>query len=262
MPTVFLPDLRLSYQDDGPKDGPAVVLLHALGLDGGLFDPILPLLPTGLRLIRPDMRGHGRSDVPDPPYAMGALVRDVERLMEHLAVKEAVVLGLSIGGMIAQGLAVKRLDLVRGLILSNTAARIGIAPHWDARIEAVRTGGMAAIADATVERWFGRSFRLAGGAEPFRQRLLACDPRGWTGGAAAIAGTDFYTPTATLTLPALAIAGADDGSTPPDLVRETAELILGADFCLIRGAGHLPFVEKPAEYAAAVTGFLTRIAHV
>jgi 3-oxoadipate enol-lactonase len=262
MPTAFLPDLRITYRDDGPRDAPALVMLHALGLDGGVFDPVLPLLPPGLRVIRPDMRGHGATDVPAPPYAMGALVRDVERLLDHLGVTDAVVLGLSIGGLIAQGLAVKRLDLVRGLILSNTAARLGNDTLWQGRIAQVRAGGMAAIADATLERWFGRAFRATGAAAPFRDRLLACNPEGWQGAAAAIAGTDFYTPTASLTLPALVIAGSEDGSVPPDLVRETADLIAGADYRLIRGAGHLPFVEKPQDYAQAVCTFLARIAHV
>lgn len=261
MPLAFLPDLRLHYRDDGPRDAPALVLLHALGLDGGLFDPLLPLLPAGLRIIRPDMRGHGQTDVPDPPYAMGALIRDLERLLDHLSLRDTVVLGLSIGGMIAQGLAVKRLDLVRGLILSNTAARIGIAPHWQARIEAVNAGGMAAIAEATLDRWFGRPFRATEAAEPFRQQLLACNPQGWAGCAAAVAGTDFYQTTATLTLPTLVIAGADDGSTPPDLVRETAELIRGHDWALMRGVGHLPMVEKPAEFTALLDTFLARIGH-
>ena len=159
MPNLFLPDLRLHYLDDGPKDGPALVLLHCLGMDATLWDHLLPLLPPGLRLIRPDMRGHGQSDVPAPPYSMGALIRDLERLLDHLQVKDAVLLGLSIGGLIAQGLAVKRLDLVRGLILSNTAHRLGAPSLWQGRIAQVEQGGLAAIAPATMERWFARPFR-------------------------------------------------------------------------------------------------------
>ena len=85
---------------------------------------------------------------------------------------------------------------------------------------------------------------------------------GYMGCSAAIAGTDFYTTTASLALPTLAIAGSEDGSTPPDLVRETADLIKGSRFELIRGAGHLPCVEKPAEYAEFLTGFLKEIGHV
>lgn len=261
MPVAFLPDLRLHYRDEGPRDGPVLVLAHSLGTDLGIWDGLIPLLPATLRIIRYDLRGHGRSDVPRPPYTMGALIRDAERLLDHLGVRDCVFLGLSIGGMIAQGLAVKRLDLVRGLILSNTAARIGIPSQWDARIAAVRDGGMEAIADAVLERWFSRAFRGSPDLAPWRARLLACNPEGYIGCAAAISGTDFYTPTASLTLPTLAIAGGEDGSTPPDLVRETADLILGSRFALIRGAGHLPFVERPEAYAEAVTGFLRAIGH-
>lgn len=95
-----------------------------------------------------------------------------------------------------------------------------------------------------------------------RAMLEAMDPRGWVGCAAAIAGTDFYTPTAGLTLPTLAIAGANDGTTPPDLVRETAELIRGSRFHLMRGAGHLPMIEKPQDYAAVLSEFLVSVGQV
>jgi 3-oxoadipate enol-lactonase len=112
-----------------------------------------------------------------------------------------------------------------------------------------------------MERWLGRGWRDNPALPALRQGFLQTDPQGWMGCAAAIAGTDFYETTARLRLPTLAIAGANDGSTPPDLVRETAELIPGARFHLIQGAGHLPMAEKPAEYAAALTGFLKAIGH-
>lgn len=260
MPLAFLPDLRLHYRDEG--HGAPVVFSHALGLDLTMWDAVLPLLPPGLRLIRYDHRGHGGSDVPAPPYAMGALIRDAERLLDHLGVTDCLFVGLSLGGLVAQGLAVKRLDLVRGLVLSNTAARIGNDTLWAARAEAVAEGGMAALADATMERWFSRRFRAEGRHLPWRDRLLAASPEGYRGACAAIGGADFYTPTAGLRLPTLALAGAEDGSTPPDLVRETADLIAGAEFRLLRGAGHLPPIDAPGAFAEALTGFLRRIGHV
>jgi 3-oxoadipate enol-lactonase len=262
MPPVFLPDLRLNAEISGPSDGPAVVFLHALGTNIRLWDEVLPLLPSTCRLLTIDMRGHGQSDVPAPPYAMGSLIRDTEQVIDHYGLKDTVVVGLSIGGMIAQGLATKRLDLVRALVLSNTAARIATPDLWARRIETVRTEGLEALADATMERWFGRKWRDLPAMPSLRAMMLSCDPQGWMGAASAIAGTDFYTTTAALTLPTLAIAGYNDGSTPPDLVRETAELILGHRFALLRGAGHLPMVEKPAEYAALIATFLQEIAHV
>ena len=261
MALTFLPDLRLNAESHGPKDGPPVVLLHALGTNLRIWDQVIPLLPATCHILALDMRGHGASDVPTGPYAMGALIHDAERMMEQHAVQGAVVVGLSVGGMIAQGLAVKRLDLVRAMVLSNTAARIGTTAQWQARCAEVASGGMAAIADATLERWLGRGWQAEPAMPRLRDILMATDPAGWMGAAAAIAGTDFYTPTATLTLPTLAIAGTRDGSTPPDLVRETAALIRGSQFALIKRAGHVPMAERPAEYAGLLAGFLDRIGH-
>ena len=261
MPFTDLGDVTLHWHEDGDPAGAPVMFLHALGLDLRLWDSVIPLLPQGLRLIRHDLRGHGQSSAPRGPYSMGALVRDTERLMDHLGLKDAVLVGLSIGGMVAQALAVKRLDLVRGLVLSNTAVKIGTAQTWADRMETVRKGGIAAIATPTIERWFSRKERASPAAEQVRQRLLATSPEGYLGCAAAISGTDLITPSSGLTLPTLVLAGSEDGSTPPDLVRELADLIRGARFHMIRGAGHLPPVDRPAEFAAEVTRFLSAIAH-
>ncbi|KIN75772.1 3-oxoadipate enol-lactonase [Sulfitobacter mediterraneus] len=255
-------DVRLHYRVDGPDDGAPVVFANSLGTDMRLWDPILPMLPKGLRIIRFDKRGHGLSSCPAGNYSMGSLVTDTERLLDHLGVKECVFVGLSIGGMIAQGLAVKRLDLIRAVVLSNTAAKIGNAEMWAERIGDVRKGGIEALADAVMERWFATQFRATPELELWRNMLARQDDNGYIGCAAAIAGTDFYTPTSGLRLPALGIAGSEDGSTPPDLVRETMDLIPGSKFHLIRKAGHLPCVEQPEEYAQVLTDFLKGVGHV
>jgi len=182
-----LNDIPLHYRDAGDPDGAPVVFAHALGTDLHLWDALIPYLPAGLRLIRYDIRGHGQSAVPPPPYAMGALVRDAEALLDHLGVRDCVVVGLSLGGMIAQGLAVKRLDQVRALVLANTAAKIGQPQMWQARAEAVRTGGMAAVADQVLARWFSRDPGTAGRRERWRAQVLAQDPLGYAGCCAAIA---------------------------------------------------------------------------
>jgi 3-oxoadipate enol-lactonase len=262
MALVYLEDIRLNAEISGPVDGPAVVLIHALGTNLQIWDEVVSRLPTGCRVLRFDQRGHGASDVPEPPYAMGALIRDAERMMAHFGLRDAVVVGLSLGGLVAQGLAVKRLDLVRGMVLSNTAAKIGSAEMWQGRIAQMLAEGPEAYAPGAMERKFGRRWQEVAGMQRVRQMLLDTDPKGWAGCAAAIAGTDFYTPTAGLTLPTLVIAGINDGTTPPDLVRETAELILGHRFELMRGAGHLPMVERPDDYAALITAFLRSIGHV
>lgn len=256
MKILDLGDLRLHYRIDGPEDGTPVVFANSLGTDFRLWDKILPMLPQGLRILRFDKRGHGLSDLPPGPYSMGALIHDTERLMDALGFRDTIFVGLSIGGMIAQGLAAKRLDLVRAMVLSNTGAKIGTRDMWQGRIDAVNTGGLSAVVDATMDRWFSKSFQQTDEFHAWRNLFLRTPAEGWTGCGAAIAGTDFYTTTAALRLPTLGIAGSEDGSTPPDLVRETAELVPGAQFELIRGAGHLPCVEKPEEYAAILNAFL------
>ncbi|MBC7480191.1 MAG: alpha/beta fold hydrolase, partial [Pseudorhodobacter sp.] len=170
-------------------------------------------------------------------------------------------IGVSLGGLVAQGLAVKRLDQVRALLLSNTAARIGTPEMWHQRIERIRLQGLATYADEAMQRILGPNCKTHPHLDYLRGLLTTTNPNGWIGCAAAIAGTDFYTTTASLRLPTLAIAGANDGSTPPDLVRETADLIPGHRFALMRGVGHLPMVEKPAEFAALLESFLQDIGH-
>ena len=257
-----LGDIKLHYRIDGNPEGRPVVFANSLGTDLRLWDQVLPLLPRGLKYIRYDKRGHGLSELTPAPYSMGTLVRDVERLMDHLQVKDALFVGLSIGGMIAQGLAVKRMDLVRAMVLSNTGAKIGQPAMWDERIAAVRAGGIEALADAIMERWFSAPFRKTEEFHAWRNMLVRQPAEGYVGCSAAISGTDFYTPTSGLRLPTLGIAGSDDGSTPPDLVRETVDLIPGSQFHLIRKAGHLPCVEQPEEYAAVLTKFMQDVGHV
>ncbi|WP_282152639.1 3-oxoadipate enol-lactonase [Ruegeria atlantica] len=255
-------NVQIHYRIDGDPDGAPIVFANSLGTDLRLWDDVLPHLPAGLRVIRFDKRGHGLSSQPPAPYSMGALVRDVEGLLDFLEVRDCVFVGLSIGGLIGQGLAVKRLDQVRALVLSNTAAKIGIPSIWQDRMDAVQKGGIEALADATMERWFSKAFRAAPEHLLWRNMMVRQPVDGYLGCCAAISGTDFYTPTSGLRLPTLGIAGSEDGSTPPDLVRETVDLIPGSRFELMRRAGHLPCVEQPAEYAALLHSFLTEIGHV
>ena len=262
MKMADLGDVKLHYREDGDPDGAPVVFANSLGTDFRLWDPILPHLPKGLRIIRYDKRGHGLSDCPKPPYSMGKLVHDVERLLDMLEVRDCVFVGLSIGGLIAQGLAAKRLDLMRAMVVSNTGAKIGTRDIWNSRINAVREGGMEAVADATMERWFSKDFQKTPELHLWRNMLTRTPIDGFTGCSEAIAGTDFITPTSGLRLPTLGIAGSEDGGTPPDLVRETTNLVPGSKFHLIRRAGHLPCVEKPEEYASVLTDFLKSVGHV
>jgi len=262
MKIATLDGINLHYRIDGNPNGKPVVFANSLGTDLRLWDAVLPLLPQENCYIRYDKRGHGLSQCTPAPYSMGALVRDVEQLMDNLGVTDALFVGLSIGGMIAQGLAVKRLDLVRAMVLSNTAAKIGQPEMWQSRIDAVRKGGIASLSDAVMERWFGRDFHATADMQLWKAMLERQPAEGYIGCSAAISGTDFYTPTSGLRLPTLGIAGSEDGSTPPDLVRETVDLIPGSKFELIRKAGHLPCVENPTEYARILGTFMKDIGHV
>ncbi len=256
MQSIRLDDIHLHMREDGDPNGPPVVFANSLGTDLRLWDGVVARLPGHLRLIRYDKRGHGLSACPPAPYTMGALVRDAEAVLETLEVKDCVFVGLSIGGMIAQGLAAKRLDLIRAVVLSNTAPKIGTREMWQERIDMVETEGLSAMSDTIMERWFSKPFRESDAVLPWKRMVETTPPAGYAGCSTAIAGTDFYSTTGALRLPALVIAGSEDGSTPPDLVQEMAELIPGARYELIRGAGHLPCVEAPDIYATHLTSFL------
>lgn len=181
MSIAQLGDIEVHYRDEGPVDGPVVVFANALGTDLTLWDPILPYLPKGLRLIRYDKRGHGLTSCPASPYAMGILVGDAERLLDHLNVRDVVFVGLSIGGMIAQGLAVKRLDQIRAMVLSNTATKIGTPAIWQNRIDTVQVGGIKAIEPGLVERWFSKAFRKTPKLDVWREMFGRQPKEGYIG---------------------------------------------------------------------------------
>lgn len=245
----------------GPADGQPVLFSNSLGTDLRIWDAVLDLLPPGLRTIRYDTRGHGLTDCPPAPYHMQDLVADAAAVLDALKVADAVVVGLSIGGLIAQGLAAERPDLTRALVLCDTAAKIGNDDLWDMRIRTVRESGVAALADGILERWFSRQFRRTRQAElaAWRNMLVRTPAQGYMGCAAAIAETDLLESTSRLRLPVLAVAGSEDGATPPDLVRETAALIPGAQFHVIKGAGHLPCLDTPDVLATHIAGLLDRL---
>lgn len=254
-------DQEIAYRSDGPARGPAIVFAHAMGLDHHQWDAVIALLPAGLRVIRFDLRGHGASSTPAAPYAMGALVRDAEGLLDHLQIRDCVFVGSSIGGMVGQGLAVKRLDQIRALVLANTVTKIGTKETWARVIDEVTANGLAARLQTDLMQSFSASFRATAAIAKWHDALDQRRIDGFLGCAAAIAGTDFYTTTASLRLPSLVIASANDAVTPTDMVRELAELIPGASFHLIRNAGHFPMIEQPDAFADRLITFLNDIGH-
>jgi 3-oxoadipate enol-lactonase len=257
-------EIRVHYALRGRKDAPALVFANALGTDYHIWNGVMNHLPAGLRILRFDLRGHGLSTAPDGPYFMGDLVSDTARIMEHAGVKDAVFVGLSLGGVVAQGLAAERPDLVRALVLSHTAAKIGTPETWRARIDEVEAGGIGAIADGTMERWFARETRRDRPelVEGLANMLTRTPKAGYLGCMEALAETDLRDSTAALRLPTLGIASSEDGSTPADLVRETVDSIPGSKFEIIRRTGHMACVEKPAIYGAVLTQFLRAVGQV
>jgi len=264
MQVTTVNDIRVHYAVTGDPDGAPVVFANSLGTDFRIWDRVIPLLPSTLRILRYDMRGHGLTDAPEGAYYMGDLVADAAALMDATGFRDAAFVGLSIGGVVAQGLAAERPDLVRAAVLSNTAAKIGTEASWNDRITAVRAGGIGAIADKVMELWFTRSFHQHRPDELaiWKHMLTRTPLEGYLGCCGAMAQTDLRESTANLRQPVLTIVGDADGSTPPDLVRETAETIVGARFEIIRGAGHIPCIEQPEATAALIAGFLKEKNHV
>jgi 3-oxoadipate enol-lactonase len=163
--------------------------------------------------------------------------------------------GVSIGGMIAQQAALRSAGRIKVLVPCDTAAKIGDAASWNARIEAVEKGGLGAIADAVMERWFPPEYRRTRPDElgGWRNMLLRTPAKGYAAACAALRDADLRTETPKIDVPTLFVAGSEDGSTPPDLVRESALLIPGARFEVIEGAGHLPCLDHPMKLAHLIS---------
>lgn len=252
----------LHYREDGDPTGPALVFANSLGTDIRLWDALLPLLPSSLRIIRFDKRGHGLSDCTKPPYSMATLCEDAEQLLDQLGIKDCVFVGLSIGGMIGQSLASKRPDLIRALVLSNTAAKMGDPTSWASRIAAIEADGLESLADTVMQRWFAPTFLASPESKAWRNLFVRCPQAGYIGCCHAIANADLRARTAQLTLPTLGIAGNLDDASPPELVRDTVESIAGARFNVIENTGHLPCVEDPNTFATLLNQFLKEQHHV
>lgn len=260
MQALMLADGALHVQVTGPEAAPAVVFANSLGTDLRLWDRVLPLLPPDLRYVRYDKRGHGLSLQTDGQRITDH-AQDAIAVIEQIARGPVVFVGLSIGGLIGQVVADQRPDLLRALVLSNTAAKLGTAESWQARIDAVTALGIEGIADAVMERWFAPAFRATPDLALWRAMLTRTPAKGYTAACTALATADQRGATAGLRLPTLVLAGDMDGASPSAVVRQTADLIPGAQFHEIPGAGHLPPVETPAAWAAFVAAFLKEHAY-
>ncbi|WP_417615405.1 3-oxoadipate enol-lactonase [Oceanisphaera sp.] len=258
--TQTINGVMLHYRLEGPSHLPLLVFSNSLGTDMRVWEPLLPLLAGQYRFLRYDKRGHGLSDCPPAPYHIDDHIHDLIGLLDALELSQVALCGLSVGGIIAQGVAARRPELVKALILCDTAHKIGPAQGWDDRIKTIRDKGIDFIADAVLERWFATGFRHQKPLELalWRNMLTRTPMEGYIGTCAAIRDADLTDSSARLTQPALCVVGDQDGATPPDLVQSTAELIPGSRFEVIKNAGHLPCVEQPAALAALVIDFLNQ----
>ena len=251
---------HMHYHVSGPDAGPVILWANSLGTDLRMWDAVVALMP-GWRHLRFDARGHGLSATPDAPWDVTDLADDAAALLQHLRIGQTVVAGCSVGGMIAQALALHHPDRVRALVLSNTAARIGTPETWTARIAAVGAGGLAAIAGAVLERWFAAAFRHSDAAKPWGTMLLRCDPAGYIATCDALGRADFRAGAGAIAVPTLMIAGGQDLATPPDLVAETCAMIPNARLVTLQGSGHIPAIDAPEATAAAIDRFLKEYLH-
>lgn len=251
----------LHYVLTGAKNKPVLALANSLGSDLHIWDEVADLLSGHFRIVCYDKRGHGLSEAPAPPYTINDMSQDVLGLLDVLKIEQAVVCGISVGGLIAQALALSHPDRVLGLVLSDTGARIGSVESWEQRIATVRASGLESLVSPTMERWFSRQFRQRHDADVrgYSTMLLKTSPDGYIGTCCALRDADFHATVAQIKSPTLVLCGAEDIATPPELGRELASLIAGAEFSLIEGAGHLPCIEKPLPMTERMLKFFREV---
>lgn len=247
----------LACRQDGPEDAQPLLLSGSLGCAMALWDDQVEAMAGRFRVIRYDPRGHGRSDAPTGAYGIDRLARDAVAVLDVLGVERAAFCGISMGGMVGQRLGVVAPERLTRLVLACTSANMGPPSGWTDRIAAVMRGGMGAVADSVLDRWFSPEFRAAdkGAVERLRDMLLATSPVGYAGCCAALRDMDQRATARLIAVPVLVITGARDPATPPEHGRFLAEQIPGAVHHELATA-HLANVEHPAGFNTALLDFL------
>ena len=258
--TFSEPQLKVTVQGKSTNAGAPVVLSHALGLNLGMWDSLAAELASRHEVLRYDHRGHGGSAVPAGPYSMLDLVADAARLIREWGRGPVVWVGLSMGGMVGQGLAIRHPELISKLVLANTAAKYPEASlgAWAQRIAAVEAGGLEAIANTVLERYFHAEFRAT---EPVavaevRKTLLRTTPAGYVAACHAVAGVDWLNQLAQIKCPTLILAGALDVGAPVALSEAMAAHISGAKLVVMPKASHLSVLEQPLDFSREVGAFI------
>jgi 3-oxoadipate enol-lactonase len=250
--------VRIAYSFDGEQGKPVLLLSNSIGTDLHMWDGQVPALTEHFRLLRYDARGHGGSDVPSGPYSLDRLGRDVVELLDALGLQRVHVLGLSLGGIVAQWLAIHAPERVDRLVLSNTAAYLGPPQQWDRPIaELLQAPDMRATAEMFLGNWFpAHMLHDDEVVEGFRRTLLATRREGVAGSWAAVRDYDLRRTATLIHNPTLVIAGEHDTVTSAAHGKELATTIPGARYTVLPTV-HMANVERPAEFLDAVVGFLT-----
>jgi 3-oxoadipate enol-lactonase len=249
---------QLHYEIEGA--GHNIVLLHPVGLDRTFMGPLLTDATQGHRVINIDLRGHGRSPDVSEDMPLGQYVEDIHAVIETACTGAAIVLGLSFGGMLAQQLALTYPQDVAGLILCGCGGGFAaeIRPLLRERGVTAQRGGMKAVIEPTIERWFTPSFRADTWVNEVRARLSANDPVNWSSAWHAIATFDAFARLAQVTVPTLVVAGEHDVATPLPATRALADAIGGAQHAVVAGAPHMMQLECRDAFNHVVAAFLSQ----
>jgi len=260
MPLLEANGLKIHHALSGDASAPVVVLSNSLGTNFTMWDLQAPVLEKRFRLLRYDTRGHGRTDVPAGPYTLDQLGRDVLGLLDALKIDRVHFCGLSMGGMIGMWLGVHAPQRIHRLVLCSTAPKIGTPETWNPRIEAIRKGGMNAVASAVIERWLTPEFRARApeASVAMLGLLQIASPVGYTACCEAIRDADLREAVASIRSPVQVIMGASDPATPPADGRALAARIPGARYAELDGS-HLCNIESPERFNETLLGFLTAV---
>jgi 3-oxoadipate enol-lactonase/4-carboxymuconolactone decarboxylase len=258
VPFVTLDNRRLFYRLEGSEGRPVLFLSHSIGADHAMWDPQVPDLLPYFQVLRYDIRGHGASDASKVDYSIEELGRDVLGLADALQISEFAFCGLSLGGAIGQWLAIHAADRVRRLVVANSSPQFGPAANWDARRQAVLDGGMAAVVDLVMQRFFSPQTLARGDvyAQALRSVILGTSPSGYAGCCAALRDLDTTQTLRQIRVPTLVIVGDQDVATPWAGHGEILAREIPNAKAVHLPAAHLSNLERPRSFTAALFNFL------
>jgi 3-oxoadipate enol-lactonase len=247
-------DGRLPWVEEGSRDGPILVLVNSLGSTMAIWDPLLEALGRDYRVVRFDLRGHGRSPTVAGPYEIADLGHDLEVVLDELSAERASVCGISIGGMGAIWLAAHAPERIDRLVVACTSARLGPPEAWADRAALVRSAGLEAIADLVARRWVTPEWARAhpDGLAHLHEMIASCEPAGYASWCGAIERMDLRAELASIEAPTLVLGGAEDRAIPVADLRALADGIAGARLEMVPGAAHIPMIEAPAVVGARI----------